>query len=135
MGSAKLAHMSTNAERFGLIVRKRRDDLAMSQLDVWQAGGPSNTTLTTIENGLATSLQNATAKKLDRGLRWRPGSARRVWGGGEPSPLEDAPTASGYIAEVEASSLSPETKAWILDRIANDPKPPPTEPRKGVEGA
>lgn len=56
----------------------------MSQLDVWQLGGPSNTTLTEIENGRVEKLTPRTARKLDAGLLWEPGSARNVWNGGEP---------------------------------------------------
>lgn len=127
--------MSTNADHLARHVRERRRDLALSQLEVWQAGGPSNTTLTAIENGLAKSLQNATAKKLDRGLQWRPGSARRVWDGGEPMPQE-ASTVDDLAAKVEASNLAPETKALILERLAELPTPhPPSDSRESNRGA
>lgn len=79
--------MSSTAQRFGEVVLARRRELDLSQLDVWQAGGPSNTTLTEIENGRVHTLTRTTARKLDAGLHWEPGSARRVWDGGEPIPL------------------------------------------------
>lgn len=77
--------MSTNdPQAFGAVVKARREELGLSQLDVWQSGGPSNTTLTTIENGRAAKLPPATAKKLDAALLWRPGSALRLWREGAP---------------------------------------------------
>lgn len=80
--------MSTNAQRFGEIVLARRVELDLNQLDVSAAGGPSNSTMTTIENGRLEELTRATAKKLDRGLRWQPGSARDTWNGGSPIPAD-----------------------------------------------
>lgn len=82
--------MSTNAQRFGQIVLARRLKLDLNQLEVSAAGGPSNSTLTAIENGRLEELTRATAKKLDRGLRWEPGSARVAWQGGDPTPLLEA---------------------------------------------
>lgn len=116
--------MSTNAERLAHWVRTRRADLDLSQLDVWQAGGPSNTTLTEIENGRVERLTRTTARKLDAGLRWEPGSAKRTWEGGEPSPLyESSPTPAGEdLATLrhqiaQAPFLSPEEKAELLATI------------------
>lgn len=79
--------MSSKAHRLAKAVRARRKELDVSQLDVWQAGGPSNTKLTEIENGRTESLTRTTARKLDIGLQWEPGSAKRIWEGGEPTPL------------------------------------------------
>lgn len=79
--------MSTNARRFGEIVLARRLELDMNQLDVYADGGPSNSTLTNIENGRLEDLSRSTARKLDKGLHWEPGSARSVWDGGYPIPL------------------------------------------------
>lgn len=79
--------MSSNAEWLAAAVRTRREELDLSQLDVWQRGGPSNTTLTEIENGRTSNLTRTTARKLDAALQWAPGSAKAVWAGGEPTPL------------------------------------------------
>lgn len=79
--------MSTNPVRFGQIVKARREELDLNQLEVAAAGGPSNSTMTAIENGRMHDLERATAKKLDKGLQWEPGSARVAWQGGEPTPL------------------------------------------------
>lgn len=81
--------MSSNAERLAEAVIARRKELGdISQLDVYLAGGPSNTTMTEVENGRLKTLTRTTANKLDAGLRWEQGSARRVWDGkGEPVPI------------------------------------------------
>lgn len=78
--------MSSKAEHLAHHVRARREQLDLSQMDVWMSGGPSNTTLTEIENGRLTNLTRTTARKLDVGLKWEAGSAKAVWEGGEPTP-------------------------------------------------
>ena len=83
----KLQVMSTEGERLGRYVLARRDELDLTQIEVWHAGGPSNTSLTKIEGGLLESLSRATARKLDRGLQWEPGSAKVIWAGGEPTKV------------------------------------------------
>lgn len=60
----------------------------MSQIDVWRAGGPSNSVMTGLEGGSARSVSAKTLSKLDLALQWEPGSARRVYeDGGEPTEL------------------------------------------------
>lgn len=111
--------MSSNAERFGLIVRTRREHLDLNQLEVGDAGGPSNTKLTEIENGRLGDLSPNIAKKLDKGLKWEPGSARRAWLGGEPVALEAVyePSLQDAIAEVQASGISEATKRYIIEGL------------------
>lgn len=96
--------MSSNAENLARHVKARRDQLDLSQLDVWQAGGPSNTTLTKIENAQLETLTRTTAKRLDVGLQWDAGSARRAWEGGEPTPIL-------------RPGLSPKDSAWLRQQI------------------
>lgn len=69
------------ASRLAFEVKRRRAQLALSQLEVQAAGGPSNTTQTNIENAVIKTLTPNTAKKIDRGLQWLPGSALRIWRG------------------------------------------------------
>lgn len=99
--------MSTNAEHLARHVRARRDELELSQLDVWQAGGPSNTTLTEIENGRLHNLTRTTARKLDIGLQWETGSARRAWEGGEPTP----------VLRPGGRPMSSKDSAWLREQI------------------
>lgn len=114
--------MSTNAQRLGQAVLARRRELELTQLEVWQAEGPSNTTLTQIENGLSKSLPRKTARKLDHALKWEPGSARRVWEGGDPIPLGGR---GDFEAEVLGSDLAESTKQFILENIAMATPTPP----------
>lgn len=113
--------METPAQRLGRYVLERREkQLDLTQLDVHAAGGPSNSTQTEIENGRLEKLTRVTRKKLDAGLRWEPGSAQRVWDGGEPTPLSDDPKLSLALAEVEASNLSAEVKDYIKRSLRED---------------
>ncbi len=75
--------MANDVERLGRYVADRRKDLGLSQIDVWHKGGPSNSTLTGIENGTAKSVSTSTLRKLDTALNWTPGSARSVLSGQE----------------------------------------------------
>lgn len=136
-GLGKLVPMSTNegpppagAERLKwYVLRRRKDELDLNQMEVWQAGGPSNTTLTKIENGHLETLERATARKLDTGLRWETGSARRVWEGGKPTPLVESPADDlAYLRRriAESDALTPEQKALALAAL-DPPNPPPGE--------
>lgn len=113
--------VSSNAERFGQMVLKRRTQLDLTQLEVDAAGGPSNTKQTEIEGGLLEKLLPNMAKKLDAGLRWEKGSARRTWDGGDPTPLETvAGSLEQAIAEVEAAPISEETKRYVIETLRRD---------------
>lgn len=110
--------MSSTGQRFGGLVLARRNELELSQVEVSDAGGPSNTWLTLIENGRLESLSRVTARKLDTGLKWEPGSARRAWNGGEPTPLLDEsfhPDSSATLRHyIEHADLKPEIRARLL---------------------
>lgn len=108
-------------DRFGDAVRTRREELGLTQMDVWQRGGPSNTTLTKIENAEGGFPSAGTLRKLDLALRWRDGSARRVLEGGEPEELSaarrevDPPRARGGVVDTSASELTLEElwERWV----------------------
>jgi hypothetical protein len=102
--------------QFGRAVLARREELGLSQLDVWHKRGPSNTTLTAIENGRMSDLTPATAKKLDNGLDWEPGGALRLWRDG-----------------VTPSPVARDTREGTLDGIAGGVRSRPRRPR-GVLG-
>lgn len=97
--------MSTNAERLAAAVKARRAELDLSQIEVWQSGGPSNTTLTKVENAEIETLTRTTAKRLDAGLLWAPGSAKAVFERGEqPQPANE-------------QGLGTRDIAWIREQI------------------
>lgn len=87
-------------------VLARREELDLSQLDVWAAGGPSNTTLTKIEGWEPgepePTLSRPTFRKLDKALRWVPGSARAALREGRaPIPLPEDGLGSLTDSEVQ----------------------------------
>lgn len=112
--------MSSNAERLRDAVLARRTELDLTQLDVWQSGGPSNTTLTQIENGLTKTLTRTTAQKLDRALRWEKGSARAVWNGESPTSLGNDIAVADALAELERVGVDSETIAYIRTVLERD---------------
>jgi len=117
--------MSTNAKRLADAVRNRREELDLNQMEVWQAGGPSNTVLTRIENGKAdTPLARGTYKKLDAGLRWAPGSAKGVHLQGEPPmPMPRGMTRGGarmLRQQIVDSDIDPALRERLLGILDDD---------------
>mgnify|MGYP005989621271 CR=1 FL=1 len=75
--------------RFGAIVNKRRRELGLSLDDVAASGGPSQVTVSNIEQGTTNRPHFATFTKLDEVLKWKSGSAARAFDGQEPEALEE----------------------------------------------
>lgn len=61
------------------------------------AGGPVPATTSKIERGLEPHPALQTFQRLDRALRWSPGSAARVWNGGSPTTVESAESGAPYV--------------------------------------
>ena len=72
--------------RFGRLVRTRREELGIQQEEVDDHGGPSSTTMSRVERGIAPPSAK-TLRKLDAGLQWQQGSAVRALEGGDPTPV------------------------------------------------
>lgn len=111
---------SNAATRLALAVLARREHIAASQLEVWQNGGPSNTTLTNIENGRIETLTNATAKKLDIGLRWEPGTALGIWRGNSISDGILIFDTAGALVDIEDQEFATHLSRSIDARQAGD---------------
>ncbi len=113
--------MSTNAARLAAAVAARRDELDKTQLEISAAGGPSNTLLTRIEGGQMATLERQTARKLDRGLRWEPGSARAVWSGeGQPEPARASTLIRYLIEHTRTADLAESTRERVLRVLEDD---------------
>lgn len=110
--------MSSPAERLAAAVKARREnELRLNQLEVAGRGGPSNSKLTEIENGRLAQLTPSTERKLDKGLGWLDGSARRVWNGtGDAIPIP--PAATDALAAMEASNMRPADKELLRQLLA-----------------
>jgi len=110
--------MSANPKRLGQYVLARRTELGLSQSEVADAGGPSDTTLSKLENEGVDVVSNQTLKKLDAPLRWRAGSARAVLYGAEPAEIVDA-TVEAPAASVGGSTqtepLNTRKPEWMSD--------------------
>lgn len=79
--------------RLGSEVRKRREELGLTQDDVVERGGPSDKSQTRIERGQAPRPTATTLAKLDTALEWTRGSAAAVLAGKSPTPANVAYTA------------------------------------------
>jgi transcriptional regulator with XRE-family HTH domain len=75
--------------RFGAIVNKRRRELGLSLDDVAASGGPSQVTVSNIEQGSTNRPHFGTFTKLDAVLKWKPGSAARAFDGQEPEAFDE----------------------------------------------
>lgn len=104
-----LVDMSDDLQRFARIVRARREELGLRQDQMRDAGGPSTTTMTKVENA-ADAPSRVTLRKLDAALRWEPGSAARALDGGEPTPLGES---AGYAS---ATGSADGTVDWARRR-------------------
>lgn len=98
--------------RFGNLIVQRRGELGLTQGDVHAAGGPSDLTLRKLERAETVRPDAATLSKLDKALRWAPGSASRAFQGGEPTPLPDTATSSAAAW----TKLRPPMKMFGLDQ-------------------
>lgn len=93
-------------------VKARRDAMDWSQLDVYRRGGPSNSTLTTIENAGTPAPSRSTLKKLDIGLGWEPGSAKNTLAGGKPQPVAVLTRTGTASLFVSADDETEDIPAW-----------------------
>lgn len=113
--------MSSKAERFGRIFLARRNELELTQLQVWDAGGPSNTKQTEIEKGESSRPSPKMRHKIEVGLQWESGSALRVWEGGQPTPLMKGAESSADSAAVRdflgQAEIEPNLRRELLDVI------------------
>lgn len=79
--SAKVCPMTADYSALSRAVLARREQLGLTQDEVYAAGGPSNTKISQIEQGKAEVVSASTLRKLDVGLRWAAGTARGIVGG------------------------------------------------------
>lgn len=77
-------------QRFGRIVRERREALGLQQEEMKDYGGPSSTTMSQIERAVGKPPSRLILNRLDRGLDWTPGSAQRTLAGGDPQTYTGA---------------------------------------------
>lgn len=69
-------------DRLARQIRERRLSLGLAQAEVAERARLTPVTVSRLEN--SHPAKTRTLWKLDRGLAWKPGSAERILGGGEP---------------------------------------------------
>ena len=86
--------------RLGAAVKARRTQLGLTQIQVWDAGGPSNSTQTAIEGAAQSVISTVTLQRLDTGLGWAPGTAVRILSGDDHSVRLDIVPTDDLLAEL-----------------------------------
>lgn len=122
--------MSAESQRFAQLLLARLHRLGLeTDREVAEAGGPSTTTMTKIRAAardpkVALPRPRADgARRIDRAANWAPGSARRVYDGGEATPLEYA--RQDLVMSVQTSNLSEADKARLLELLTAGRPPEP----------
>lgn len=121
-------------QKLAAAVKTRRRDLGLTQLEVWDAGGPSNSTLTAIESASQESISRSTLRKLDVGLQWEQGTAASILAAAEPAFVASAAADSellanhGPLADVPTVTLAEIVRAGLAElqrRIVGGAAPKP----------
>jgi transcriptional regulator with XRE-family HTH domain len=96
-----------NFERLGEAIRARRAQLGMTQQEVAQGGGPSDVTLSAIEQGTPRTYHQRTKMALERALRWRSGAVESILAGEDPAgwELPETPLAAENPTEVTSAGM------------------------------
>ena len=89
MPTTPRAGREAHGDQLAIAVSERRKQLSLSMAAAEAAGGPSQPTLVRVESGQSSPLRPITLAKLDRALRWRPGTAARVYAG-DTAALDNA---------------------------------------------
>lgn len=112
--------MAFDIERLGRKLRERRTELGITQAEfaaATEAEGlepVGQRTIVRLEAGIGSEPRPATLAGLDRGARWRPGSARTVALGGEPVPL---------AADLDLASPAVRGSVWMLLEVVEEWRP------------
>lgn len=90
--SGKIQPMTS--DRLGAAVRLRRKQLKLTQSEVAERGGLSESTVRGVENNRLSQPHASTQRALERGLAWLPGSVEAILKGGAPRIQETGPSAT-----------------------------------------
>lgn len=122
--------MSEHAQEFGRLVLRRREELSLTHDQVADAGGPSDSTLTKIEaDGGPAAVRSDTLRRLDVGLRWQPGSAKRAWeSGAEPIPVDAPPPGLDSFTDLDLARELTRRLAEKSERSDGSGDAAPTSP-------
>lgn len=110
--------------RLAAAVKDRRAHLGLTQIQVWDAGGPSNSTLTAIEGATQSVISTVTLQRLDTGLGWAAGTAVRILSGGDHSVRLDLVPTDDLLAEVRRRIRITEQGEDWAGEWGDDPEDP-----------
>lgn len=82
--------MDADWDRLATAVQRRRETLGLTQVQLAEAAGVTDTTIRNLEGGRKFKRPPASLPSVEQALGWSPGSARVVLAGGEPALLADA---------------------------------------------
>lgn len=104
-----------NWERLGEAIRARRAQLGLTQQDVSRSGGPSDFTLSAIEQGTPRTYHQRTKMALERVLRWKSGAVESILAGEDPAGWELPGTPVAEKPAVPTTSARDRAVAALLD--------------------
>lgn len=81
--------MDADWERLADMVRRRREALGLTQVQLAERTGLTDTTIGNLEGGRRFKRVPASVPAVEQGLGWAPGSARVVLAGGEPTLIAE----------------------------------------------
>lgn len=87
-----------DVERLGRAVYTRRRQLGLSQQELAEAAGVSQTTIRNIEAGRVGARRGPSVPLVERALGWKAGSGEDVLAGGEPTVVDGEPAPAGYVS-------------------------------------
>lgn len=131
--------MSADPQRFAQMVLGAFEAAGLfTDPQVIAAGGPSTSTMTLLRKvanpddpTTMSEPREPTWGKVDKAAGWRPGSARAVWRGGDPTPATTPAHREQPTAE-DASEFILRRLAVIEARLRNVESRLPPEPLRGV---
>lgn len=98
-------------QRLADAVNERMEELDLSNESASLAGGPSTTTLSKIRNARPTEPRTDVYRKLDKVLRWKAGSAKRLARTGQaPSVMPAGLVLDELLDDVDRSNLPDDAK-------------------------
>lgn len=122
--------------RLAIEVRRRREQLSLSQPGLARRGGPSQETVRLVENQGRATFRAMTLAQLDRGLSWNPGTARAIvqgqasddpgdWAASEVAPpaAHDEHASRPRLSEVDDLELAGALVARLTRRTGGNSGP------------
>lgn len=92
-------------QRLATAVKQRRAELGLAQGDLSGRGGPSIVTVGQIERGQIEKPQASTLSRLDKALRWAPGTAAAVLAGAKAPTVGPGNDDGSHVTHSRADDI------------------------------